>query len=552
MFARELGETADGVSDGLPLRIREDLCIDRYEAADGEISLSQFIMADPVRNSLRNELSILRFAIAFLRQLEQLDHSSSMVFTPGQILLREPIENDVADIRSISIKQSTTSTSGSLYAPPPWCRSEDRWRFQLGFLLRFIFSGQPDFTVASSSRRSSGKPEIYHPLKSHWYQRIYGLFNAQEAFGHDWLPISDWMELFLLMLLRWPGCRSVERFNWIKDGIPRTIKKIRMRIDSLETKRGLSSRVLMLPMSFAWDSDRSQNILRACVVQTVIPAIDEISAVDLSFSSPTVRRKHRAHLSAALAAVGRMLDLRATHYRDEKKLDWLILPELSVHPDDVDTHLVPFARKYRTLILAGLTYEELFLGQPLVNSAMWIMPEWTKAGGLRVRKRRQGKWHLAPDERQFFLQPFRPCQWLLQYPWSWNRSVVLTASVCYDATDLALTADLRTLSDVFAVPALNKDVNTFDQMAQALHYHMFQLVVVVNNGQYGGSNAHWPISDIHRRALFHLHGQRQASVGFFEIDDIADYLDRRRRSRRLAQPRRPRGWKYPPAGLETG
>ena len=55
-----------------------------------------------------------------------------------------------------------------------------------------------------------------------------------------------------------------------------------------------------------------------------------------------------------------MLDLRNTHKAcGEPVLDWLILPELAVHPSDVWTHLVPFARAYKTLILAGLTYEEL-------------------------------------------------------------------------------------------------------------------------------------------------------------------------------------------------
>ena len=78
------------------------------------------------------------------------------------------------------------------------------------------------------------------------------------------------------------------------------------------------------------------------------------------------------------------------------------------------------------------------------------------------------------------------------YPWLNEqdaRPVWLTAAVCYDATDLGLAADLRDRSDVFAIPAFNKDVKTFDQMALALHYHMFQLVIVANNGQYGGSNA---------------------------------------------------------------
>ena len=55
---------------------------------------------------------------------------------------------------------------------------------------------------------------------------------------------------------------------------------------------------------------------------------------------------------------------------------------------------------------------------------------------------------------------------------------------------------------------------------------MFQLVVVANNGQYGGSNAYWPRSDAHVRQIFHTHGQPQASIAFLEIDDIGAFLER--------------------------
>jgi len=94
-----------------------------------------------------------------------------------------------------------------------------------------------------------------------------------------------------------------------------------------------------------------------------------------------VRKKHRNHLSAALAAVERMLDLRETHHPRDGRLDWLILPELAVHPQDVRTHLIPFARSHKTIILAGLTYETLFTGQPAVNSALWIIPVWSSTHG---------------------------------------------------------------------------------------------------------------------------------------------------------------------------
>ncbi len=203
------------------------------------------------------------------------------------------------------------------------------------------------------------------------------------------------------------------------------------------------------------------------------------------------------------------------------------------------------------MILTGLTYEEILPEQPLVNSALWVVPEWSDAHGLQIRTRRQGKAHLAPNERAFngcgahVLQGFRPCQWLIGYPWSsayGARPVWLTAAVCYDATDLGLAADLRGESDVLAIPALNMDVRTFDQMALALHYHMFQLVVVANNGQYGGSNAYWPRSDAHIRQVFHVHGQPQASIAFIDIDDIGAFLERHDVSGAGAD------WKHPPAG----
>jgi len=98
------------------------------------------------------------------------------------------------------------------------------------------------------------------------------------------------------------------------------------------------------------------------------------------------------------------------------------------------------------------------------------------------------------------------------------------------------------------------DVNTFDNMAQALHYHMFQMVIVANNGQYGGSNAYAPYKELFTKQIFHLHGQPQASVAFFEIDNIEEFITRgiTARSPDLATSNSSSQspvWKYPPAGV---
>ena len=125
----------------------------------------------------------------------------------------------------------------------------------------------------------------------------------------------------------------------------------------------------------------------------------------------------------------------------------------------------------------------------MVNSAIWVLPTHHPTRGAQILTRRQGKKHLAPIEKGYetkgLVQSFRPCQWLIGYDWSNDTDsdpLWLTAAICFDATDLRLAADLKDRSDIFAIPALNKNLKTFDNMALALHYHMHQMVVVANNG----------------------------------------------------------------------
>ena len=540
------------VLDLLSASAREDLCLP-VEAPSGNLQTLAGAVLDTHPNGLlRNELSLLRFARAFLDQWEEQDVPPEVI-TPGQVMLKLAEHPNASEVNMLQIQASRAATRDSIYAVPAWCKTSERWRFQLGFLLRFMLSGQPDFT--RPVRRAGWRETefCYRPAESHWYQRIYGMYSAQPAFGDDWLPVTEWLEGFLLALLRWPGCQLPDGFGWVHQGIDVARTQISQRIARLKEEGGSLSGALILPMSVKRPTAEPANrSLRVCVVQTAIPADGDFQKHDLALDDPAIRSKQRNHLSAALAAVERMLALRETHKGREGRLDWLILPELAVHPKDVRTHLIPFARAHKAVILAGLTYEEIFVKQPLVNSALWVIPERSDAYGLQIRTRRQGKAHLAPDEQEFnqgadAVKGFRPCQWLIGYPWSHAsdaRPVWLTGTICYDATDLALMADLRNLSDVVAVPALNRDVKTFDQMALALHYHMFQLVIVANNGQYGGSNAYWPTKDPHSRQVFHTYGQAQASIAFLEIDDLDEFLNRCDVYRDCAEK-----WKYPPAGL---
>jgi hypothetical protein len=530
--------------------IAEDLGITVWSSGAGMQSLQQYVHDHGPLNALRNELGVLSFAEKFLEEAKR--GAIPSVVTPSTIQVSLEGVGKYAVVEAVSIRSAeTTKTYRSIYTAPSWADETQRWRFQLGYLLRFILTARVDFSLPV--RRPSWKEAqpLYRPTRGHWFQRQYGFYNGHEAFGDDWLPISQFTQDLLFSLLIWPGCRHSQD-DGDKLSLETTLANVTAAVVSARDAIGSATGLLMIKVAAPIPGTRKKDRpLRACVVQSIMPEEADFSASDLEMLDPSLRRKHRKHLSTALAAVEKMLDLRETHKPDNKRLDWLILPELSVHPADVATHLVPFARAFKTAILAGMVYEHVIPGQPLVNSALWVIPRMVEGQGLQTIIRRQGKQHLSPVEQPFNVPTeqiigFRPCQWLVGYEWSPDSAkdpLWLTGSVCYDATDLKLASDLRDISDVFAIPALNRDVGTFDQMAQALHYHMFQLVLVANNGAFGGSNAHMPKGGPHRRQVFHTHGQPQATISFFEIDDIEDMKSRRQHGLSSSGD-----WKYPPAG----
>lgn len=515
------------------------------------------LLSEVVGNSdvdLRHEVGIasLFAALAKIRAA----HDLPAVLPPWRIELktRKYLGHDlVSEIRLASANQQDGNPLLALYVPPDWCGTQEQWRFQFGYLARYILTGNLDFTSVPRTSWKEDRP-VYRPVRSHWYQRTYGLHSGLEGFGDDWLPISEDMEEMLYALLAWPGCRG-RGDGWLKLNKNDLLAFFSAQLSAARKRIGKGTQTLMLRVSAPLFREPEARPLKGCVVQTIIP--HEFDPLDLTKSDPAIRKLHRLHLTAALAAVEKMMDLRATHEDVEKRLDWLILPELAVHPDDVERHLLPFARRYKTMVLAGLTYQHLQAGQPAVNSALWLLPQLVPGRGLQMKKRRQGKAHLAAQELEWeklgLVRGFRPSQWLVGYEWDnagTERPLWLSAAVCYDSTDLSLASDLRKLSDVFAIPALNKDVGTFDQMAIALHYHMYQLIIVANNGRYGGSNAHVPKKEHHVKQVFHSHGQPQASISFFEIKDIKDMINRKRSG--LAPPagsHRDDVWKYPPANF---
>ncbi|MHB8880888.1 MAG: RNA-directed DNA polymerase [Thermodesulfovibrionales bacterium] len=444
-----------------------------------------------------------------------------------------------------------------LFEPPDWCESaEDRQKLQIGLLLRFALRGSTSFYSNLDSKKFAKVVRYRKPI-SHWEQQRYSGFQGREAFGPQWLPISSFTEELLFQLLRWPGSGVLTEQSSIADLLTRVVT----HLAKMRAQRGKVTSATFLEQSALWSKSSGQGEarkLRVGIVQSIIPNLNDYinHRTNPELNDPAFRRLRRAHLAAIMEGIAQMLRVRETHRPQSENgcgiVDLLIFPELAIHPQDIDSHILPFVRQYRCIALFGQVYHprDEQTGSPLINSCLWMIPEWSAAQGLQIHRIEQGKQHLAAAETELSPQPvgFRPAQWLIQYQWHRDsvahRPLVLSASICYDATDLELAADLRSMSDLYIVCALNRDVGTFDRMSEGLHYHMYQGVIVVNNGQFGGSNFYIPFENAFNRQVLHIHGQPQASISFVEISP-QDLIDREGGR----QSTLPEGqWKQPPAG----
>lgn len=365
----------------------------------------------------------------------------------------------------------------------------------------------------------------YRGLKTTQFKRQIGLLTTPESLAGEAAPFSGWLTTLLSKLLRWPGIRVNDQgYPWPITLTVESVKKlIEDRLTKLKDCYCQQSQMPGLPEVVSPTWDHAKKSLVVAMVQTKMPLQDDFAEHGLFLDTPECREKHRRHVARVAQLVTKHIE--AQHLQKpkngerEQDIDLIVLPELAVHQDDLDI-LIQLSRKTHAIIVAGLG----FLNQPGVkgpnNCAIWIVPR--KHNGNRSEIHRlQGKHHMTASEKKLNIKPWRPYQLMLElsHPaFKETPGFMLTAAICFDSTDIALSADLRDKSHALLIPALNKDVNTFDSMVEALHYHMYQHVVLVNTGEYGGSYAMAPYSKPHERLIAHSSGNDQVTINTFKMN----------------------------------
>lgn len=386
--------------------------------------------------------------------------------------------------------------------------------YWIGTILRASVLGGADFT---GSKWKRSKVVTYKGLRTSWYKRRMGMMHAPEALIGEYATVSNWFSDLLMRCLQWPGFES----SYVKCDDVRSISDLATFQECLRNRLSLLNRLICqsselptLPTE-VYRPKRDKDF-RIVTVQQLIPQTTDFNVADIALNAPRIRAKHREHLAAVCNLTIKTLEAKLSADGDDKKpsADLIVFPEVSVHIDDQDL-VKRLADKTKSIVFAGLVFTD-HEGE-IVNVARWFIPDYRDSGRQWVI-RDQGKQHMTAAEKSFGVTSYRPCQHILEVYGHSEGPFKVTGAICYDATDIKLAADLRDKTDLFVIAAHNKDVSTFDNMASALQWHMYQHVVICNIGEFGGSTIQAPYKQQYDKLISHVHGVGQISINMADID----------------------------------
>ncbi|WP_038875881.1 reverse transcriptase domain-containing protein [Vibrio jasicida] len=481
-------------------------------------------------NPFRFEHALLKLGIALVKTMEDetnhLWRTDGKQYSPHQIVVESNTDSWTDLWRpsvtiGCSVGKIDQTPKDPRYVSPKWLAKRQRGVYDeqklywVCSILRSAALGNIDFTQRNDLKLDVEK---YDGIRSQWYKRSMGMLHTPESIVGTYGTISDWFASLLQHGLQWPGFSSsyIEEEDILAIGCLDDFKDcLQKRLTYLNAQICMSSNVPTLP-TVVKRPELASNQFRIVTVQQLFPKDKHFHPSDVKLDHHDIRWKHREHLAEVCKLTEQTLSAKQrTESREQKSTaDLIVFSEVAVHPDDEDI-LRALAFRTKAIIFAGFVFTEL--DGRIVNKARWIIPDSSESG-IQWRIRDQGKFHMTRDEITLGVQGYRPSQHVISIEGHSEGPFKLTGAICYDATDIKLAADLRDLTDMFVIAAYNKDVNTFDNMASALQWHMYQHIVIANTGEYGGSTMQAPYKESYHKLISHTHGANQIAISTADID----------------------------------
>jgi hypothetical protein len=418
-----------------------------------------------------------------------------------------------------------TDAEQSLFKAPSWVEAKHLPFYSLGILIRSCILGQVDWT---RSHNALDESLFYKGFKTSLIKRQLGMMHSPEALQGEVAPMSHWLTDLLFVLLQYPGIQingsnlfsSLDDLNHLKNLIE---KRIAFQTELFCSASNIPAYVEKINLD--WPDDKKD--LKVVMVQSMLPFKKDFISEGLMLNTPKYKARHRRHVSAVAELISYKVyghnSINDDNYKDIN-IDLIIWPELSVHNDDIDI-LEQLSQKTGAIIVTGINFVNIPNVKGPNNVVKWIIPTKSKHGRQFIT-RLQGKQNMTANEKLFKVIPWRPYQLIveLEHPAFKDKpGFRMSSSICYDATDIKMSSDLKDKTDAYIIPALNEDIDTFDNMVDALFYHMYQHVVLVNTGEFGGSVAKAPYKG-HEKLISHVHGAHQVAISTFDMN-MFDFRD---------------------------
>jgi predicted amidohydrolase len=488
----------------------------------GKQRLSMVVASE--MNGFEHEAALIKLALGLI--IFAKESAELLPLTPSEIEIK-PSEmpadwNELwrPEVKSIKcFSNSQKPTIDPRFSIPDWLSKtnpDNTVVYWIGTILRAAVVGGVDFT---GNRWKASAVVNYKGLRTSWYKRRMGMMHSAEALVGEYSTVSQWLSELLMKCLQWPGFESthLQHLDIANiDNIHNLQEVLIARLNKLDALYCHASQIPTLVTTVNRPKHITSRGFRIVTVQQLLPRTEEFSMADPMLNNPKSRADNRDHLSRVCNLTYRTLFAKLRADGDESNVgaDLIVFPEVAVHPDDQDI-IKRLADKTRSIVFAGLVFQD-HKGK-LVNVARWFIPDY-RVSGRQWILRDQGKSNMTRIESELGISGYRPCQHIIEIVDANKNVFKLGGAICYDATDLKLASDLKGKTDLFIVCAHNKDVSTFDTMASALSYHMYQHVVVVNKGEFGGSTIQAPYREHFERLISHSHGSDQISINVADLN----------------------------------
>lgn len=486
------------------------------------------------KNPFDNEVAIVRLGIALWEFIQKTAISRKKFYTLQNLAVSctgwDELSNAASCKCVLVVREDGSSQmqddNAFMFEPEPWEGRDFVKLAQIGRILRAVAMSGDEYSVMRRQALTLTHSDVeeswprFLGVRSTWLKRRYGLYFDRVCLGGVHVSFSPWFTELLSALLAWPGSFVATKYR--KLGFAKLLVVLKSRLEDLSQFGCIDSETIMIPVDvdlrkFCNGKDINQRKINVAVVQTLHP--DTKCLEDASVrESVAARKKSRRHLSNMIEMLEKTFVTHSTLMQKNRSINLVVFPELSVYPRDI-VMLKRFADSKNCMVFCGLVYcKDPSDSNKSINTGLWIIPQRRDSQDRRVFiELPQGKKHLAHMEAKAGgLHGYRPVQWIVRGidPQKKRSRKIwsMSASICYDATDVRLAAALRDHVDCFVVSAFNPDVNLFDMMAESWRYHMYGHTVLANTGIFGGSTIQAPYKNAYERIIAHAHGANQAQI----------------------------------------